>query len=321
MGFHTTGPAVKNHISSEMTWELIAIYPTMVHLWFLVYQRVLPQLHLHLLRHHLHHRIPCLMSTETPKIQYQKEVEVRVKSFGETRCMNPHKQKTKIKMKDAQKYKKIYRMNCLAGYWNSERTWLMKVLQQTLLETQSKEDETLPSHLMNFQWSREQKWNRIRVSTVYIRTFRRTPIVISAWRRKSQGPLAEDVLVQSCPERNILVTWSQRITKFSVKKVNRETIIDMPWWYKTWKHSGYNHTRVNKNIPGDPEEPDKVPGADEETKSHLHWQFLGIWQVFWGIILESLYVNTTQIRNKWGRKSHTWSERRDICGAVAVWSG
>ena len=37
-------------------------------------------------------------SRDTPKIQYQKEVEVRVESFGETRCMNPQKPKTKIKM-------------------------------------------------------------------------------------------------------------------------------------------------------------------------------------------------------------------------------
>ena len=56
---------------------------------------------------------------------------------------------------------------------------------------------------------------------------------------------------------------------------------------------------LNKNFSGDPEEPDEVPGANEETKSHLHWQFLGIWQVLRGIILESLYVNTTQIRNEW----------------------
>ena len=48
MGLHTTGPAVKNHTSSEMAREFIAINPTMYHLWFLVYQRVLPQLHLHL---------------------------------------------------------------------------------------------------------------------------------------------------------------------------------------------------------------------------------------------------------------------------------
>ena len=53
MGKHTTGPAVKKHISSEMARELIAINPTMYHLCFSVYQRVLPQLHLHLPLHHL----------------------------------------------------------------------------------------------------------------------------------------------------------------------------------------------------------------------------------------------------------------------------
>ena len=42
---------------------------------------------------------------------------------------------------------------------------------------------------------------------------------------------------------------------------------NMPWWYKTWPHSGYNHTRANKIFPGDAEELDEVPGANEETKS------------------------------------------------------
>ena len=37
---------------------------------------------------------------------------------------------------------------------------------------------------------------------------------------------------------------------------------------------------------------------------------------------ESMYVDTTQIRNKWDcRKSSAQSERRDICGAIAVRSG
>ena len=71
-------------------------------------------------------------------------------------------------------------MNCLIDYRNSERIWLMKVLQQSLGETQSEEVKTLPIRLMNFQRGREQKWNRVRVSTVYLRTFRRTQIVISA---------------------------------------------------------------------------------------------------------------------------------------------
>ena len=66
----------KIHISSKMTRELIAMCQTMNHLWFLECGRVLPQLRLHLPRHHLHHRIPYLMSTNTPKIQHLKEVEV-----------------------------------------------------------------------------------------------------------------------------------------------------------------------------------------------------------------------------------------------------
>ena len=45
----------------------------------------------------LSHKIPYLTQTDTPKIQYPKEVEVRVKSFGETRCINQKKPKTKIK--------------------------------------------------------------------------------------------------------------------------------------------------------------------------------------------------------------------------------
>ena len=68
--------------------------------------------------------------------------------------MEPQKPKTKIKMVN-QKYKEIYRVNCLIGYMNSQRIWLMKVLQQSLGETQCKKVKTLPSHLMNFQWIRE----------------------------------------------------------------------------------------------------------------------------------------------------------------------
>ena len=88
---------------------------------------------------------------------------------------NPLHESTETeKMRNAKKYKEIYLMNCLIGYRNSERIWLIKVLQKSLGETQSKEVKTLPSHLVNLHWSREQKWNQVRVSIVYIRTFRRT---------------------------------------------------------------------------------------------------------------------------------------------------
>ena len=129
MGIHTTGPAARNHISTRVARELIAQNQIRCHSQSLVYQRVPLQLpHLH--HHHLHHGIPCLMSADTPKIQYQEEVEARVKSFGEKRCKNPQKPKTKIKVVNQKKYKEIYRMNCLIGY--RKRIWLMKVLQRSL---------------------------------------------------------------------------------------------------------------------------------------------------------------------------------------------
>ena len=106
-------------------------------------------------------------------------MEVRMECYGETRCMKPTETENKNK-KGKQKHKEIFRMNCLVGYKNSGKIWSMKVLQQSLGEFQSKEVRTLPSHLMNFQWSREQKWNRVRVSSVFRRTFRRTQIVIYA---------------------------------------------------------------------------------------------------------------------------------------------
>ena len=86
-----------------------AIYQTVCRSLSLVYLRV-PLQRPHLFRHHLHHGIPYLTSTNTPKIQYKKEVEVRVRSYGETRCINPQKPKTIIKMKDAKEYTAIYRM-------------------------------------------------------------------------------------------------------------------------------------------------------------------------------------------------------------------
>ena len=42
-------------------------------------------------------------------------------------------------------------------------------------ETQTKEVKTLPSHLMNFQWSREQKWNWVRLSTSVYTHFPKDP--------------------------------------------------------------------------------------------------------------------------------------------------
>ena len=168
----------KPHLTKRAK-ELIAICQTMCHSKSLVYQRV-PLRCPYLLRHHLHHKIPYLMSTDAPKIQYQKEVEVRVKSYGETRCINQQKPKTKLQMKDAKKYKAIYCITCRTGCRISEKFWSMNVILQNHGETLRLRIKILPILLMNYQRSREQKWKWVRVSTVSTRTFRRTPIAISA---------------------------------------------------------------------------------------------------------------------------------------------
>ena len=86
----------KNHISPKMARELIAINQTMCHSWSLVYRQAPPQ-NPHLLLQHLHHWILYLTAGDTPKIQDQREVEVRVKSYGESHCINLQKPKTKKK--------------------------------------------------------------------------------------------------------------------------------------------------------------------------------------------------------------------------------
>ena len=153
---HTTKSAVKNHISSEMARELIAIYQTMCHPLSLVYQRV-PHQHPHLLLHHLHHRILYLMSTDTPKIQYKNEVEVRVRSYGEIRCINQQKPKTKNKNEGREEVQ--CRICCMRlpdwSHERSERIWW--ATGQTLRLSIN----ILPDLLMNYQWSREPKWNRV----------------------------------------------------------------------------------------------------------------------------------------------------------------
>ena len=58
--------------------------------------------------------------------------------------------------------------------------WLQEFKENLFVESTSTEpwgnpEQGSQDHLMSFQWSREQKCN-----TVYIRTFRRTQIVISA---------------------------------------------------------------------------------------------------------------------------------------------
>ena len=62
----------------------------------------------------------------------------------------------------------------------------------------------------------------------------------------------------------------------------------------------------NKNCAGNWKELAKVLGADQETQSHLHWRFRGIWQGLWRSLVESLHIKPSPFRNKWDCwKSHS----------------
>ena len=119
-------------------------------------------------------------SSTTPTLAWSSSVGL-CSGFPRSSSQKP---KTTIKMKDAKKYRAIYYVTCLIGCMSSERIRSMNLILQSHGETLSLDIETLPVLLMNYQWSREQKWNRVRVSIVSTRTFRRTQIAISLERRK-----------------------------------------------------------------------------------------------------------------------------------------
>ena len=76
-----------------------------------------------------------------------------------------------------------------------------------------------------------------------------------------------------------------------------------------------------QNFTGNSKKLAKVLGAEQEAKSHLHWQFLGIRQSLWRSLLESLHVYTTPIGDYWYcGKSSAQSKGRHLCCIVAIGS-
>ena len=65
-------------------------------------------------------------------------------------------------------------------------------------------------------------------------------------RTKTASARAEDAPAEPYLVQKILVIWLQQITKFSVKVVNLETIIDMQSWCRTWPLNGSKHFRAKQ---------------------------------------------------------------------------
>ena len=58
----------------------------------------------------------------------ERSGSTRVRSYGETRCIDQQKTKTQIKSEGREKYRAIYCMTCQTGYRSSEKIWLIKVV-------------------------------------------------------------------------------------------------------------------------------------------------------------------------------------------------
>ena len=95
-------------------------------------------------------------------------------------------------------------------------------------------------------WGLREVWTW--VNTVFILTSRKTEIARSARGPKSQRRRAEDVLALSYLVHKFLVIWLQQITKFSVKVVNLEIIIDMQSWCRTWPPKGSSRIRAKRKL-------------------------------------------------------------------------
>ena len=85
---------------------------------------------------------------------------------------------------------------------------------------------------------------------------KRTKITKASCRRRIGGAV---------PRAENFGDLKAQITKFFVKDVNLDTIIDLPWWYKMWQLSGYNPTHVKQKLLRRPEELYEIPRADEES--------------------------------------------------------
>ena len=85
-----------------------------------------------------------------------------MKSYGETCSINQQKPKTKMKIRNQEKYKETS---------HELLDWLQEFREKLVDESTSTDPWGNPE---------QGSQDRIRVSTVYLRTFRRTQIVISA---------------------------------------------------------------------------------------------------------------------------------------------
>ena len=186
--------------------------------------------------------------------------------------------------------------------------------------------ETLSVLLMKYQWSREPKWNRARVSTAFTLAFRRTQIAISALNTKitrASCRRCAGTVVPRAEHFGDLITADHKI--LSEESESRNNHRYAAWWYKIWQTQwSQSYPCKTKNFAG------KHKGACKSS-----WNPRGNQKVIYTdnslecgksceeIILESLYVkrHTDQKTNGIAESAVRRVKEVTSCGTVAIRSG
>ena len=95
--------------------------------------------------------------------------------------------------------------------------------------------------------------------------------------------------------------------------------IGVLFWYQIWPLNGSRVTR-KKNFTRVHEKLVEVLGAGRRDKDGKYRQFLAIYPSLWRLILESLYVETTQMQD-WRYRWKSWRRLKEGTSAVLVQSG
>ena len=111
------------------------------------------------------------------------------------------------------------------------------------------------------------------------------------------------------PRAEKMVTWWQQITKFQVKDVNLETIIDTLSWYRIWLPNGFNLIRAKQKLL-----------RKQKRVCKTSWSRRGNQKSF--TLAIPVYVNTSPFRNKWDCwESGAQDKTGNFCCTVAIRSG
>ena len=161
------------------------------------------------------------------KIQSQKEVEVRVKSFEETRWKISQKPKNKIKKKKI--WRKVQR-----DISHELPDWLQE-LNENLVDERISEElrgdlmHTLPVRTVFTHFPKDPNCG----------ICLKTKITRASCRRRANAVM---------PRAEKIRWFDYCRSKFSVKKVNRGTIIDVTGWCKTWPPNGSSRIRAKQKL-------------------------------------------------------------------------